>query len=72
MHLKEQILSQQPHKNMSTTLRMSRAQSYRVSGCNRGCWGHLARGHCPVQSCVPLAAHVLKPNKQELKQRDHN
>lgn len=30
MHLKEQILSQQQHENMSTTLRMSRAWSYRV------------------------------------------
>lgn len=33
MYLKVQILGQQPHGNTSTTLNMSRAQSYHVHGC---------------------------------------
>lgn len=71
MYLKEQTLSQQPHGNTSSILSMSRAQSYHMCGCSRGWWGHLAHGDCPVQPCVPRAAHVLEPNKQELNQCDH-
>lgn len=58
MYLKEQILSQQPHRNRSTTLSMSRARSYHACSCKRSCW-HRDIWHVGTVLCSPVCLSLL-------------